>query len=86
METLSTEMRYADIGSDNKIVIAKICQVRKAKLGTCNSKQFDVHNLKDPDVKEEFTITIRNRYSALQDETVVIIDQFHQVVNDELKS
>lgn len=46
METLSTEMRYADIGSDNKIVIAKICQVRKTKLGTCNSKQFDVHNLK----------------------------------------
>lgn len=86
METLSTEMRYADIGSDNKIVIAKICQVRKAKLGTCNSKQFDVHNFKDPDVKEEFTITIRNRYSALQDETVVTIDQFHQVVNDELKS
>lgn len=54
----------------------------KAKIGTCNIKQYDVSNLKDPDVKEEFNITIINRYSTLQDETAVTIDQFHQAVTE----
>ncbi|XP_061164954.1 craniofacial development protein 2-like [Saccostrea echinata] len=42
-------MRHADIGSDHNLVIAKIClKLRKAKIGTSNSKRFDVSKLKDP--------------------------------------
>lgn len=70
-------MRHADIGSDYNLVTAKIrLKLRKAKIGTNNSKRFDVTKLKDPVVREEFNITLRNRYSALRDETVITIDQF----------
>lgn len=76
-------MRHADIGSDHNLVSAKIrLKLRKAKIGTNNSKRFDVTKLKDPVVREEFNITLRNRYSALRDETAITIDQFHQAMND----
>lgn len=76
-------MRHADIGSDHNLVTAKIrLKLRKAKIGTSNSKRFDVTKLKDPVVREEFNITLRNRFSALRDETVITIDLFHQAMND----
>lgn len=76
-------MHHADIGSDHNLVTAKIwLKLRKAKIGTYNSKRFDVTKLKDPVAREEFNITLRNRYSALRNETVITIDQFHQVMND----
>lgn len=60
-------MRHADIGSDHNLVTAKIwLKLRKAKIGTYNSKRFDVTKLKDPVVREKFNITLRNRYSALR--------------------
>lgn len=82
METLSTG-RATNAPS---VVTIKLLQPRfikcETKIGTCNIKQYDVSNLKDPDVKEEFNITIINRYSTLQDETAVTIDQFHQAVTE----
>lgn len=76
-------MRHADIGSDHNLVTAKIrLKLRKANIGTSNSKRFDVTKLKDPVVREEFNITLRNRFSALRDETVITIDLFHQAMND----
>lgn len=57
-------------------------KIREAKIGTSNSKWFDLTRLKDQGVREEFNITLRNRYSTLQDETAITIDQFHQVMND----
>ncbi|XP_062609792.1 craniofacial development protein 2-like [Saccostrea cucullata] len=76
-------VRHADIGSDHNLVIAKIClKLRKAKIGSSKSKRFDVSKLNDPGVREEFNITLRNRYSKLQDETAITIDQFHQAIND----
>uniref|UniRef100_A0A8W8JAG2 Uncharacterized protein n=1 Tax=Magallana gigas TaxID=29159 RepID=A0A8W8JAG2_MAGGI len=76
-------MRHADIGSDHNLVTAKIrLKLRKANIGTSNSKQFDVTKLKDPVVREEFNITLRNRFSALRDETVITIVLFHQAMND----
>lgn len=57
-------------------------KIREAKIGTSNSKWFDLTSLKDQGVREEFNITLRNRYNTLQDETAFTIDQFHQVMID----
>ena len=48
-------------------------KLRKTKIGTNKSKQFDVAKLKDPGAREQ--CTIRNRYNILQDETAIAIDQ-----------
>lgn len=48
-------------------------KLRKTKIGTNKSKQFDVAKLKDPGVREQ--CTIRNRYNIPQDETAIAIDQ-----------
>lgn len=69
--------------ADHNLVTAKIrLKFRNAKIGTNNSKRFDVTKLKDPVVREEFNITLRNRYSALRDKTAITIDKFHQAMND----
>lgn len=57
-------------------------KLRKVKTGTSKSKQFDVSKLKDPTVREEFNISLRNRYCILQDETNITIDHLHQAIND----
>lgn len=76
-------MRQADICSDHNLVTAKIrLKLRKAKIGTSNSKRFDVTKPKEIYVKEEFNISLRDRYSTLQGETAITLDQFHQTMND----
>ena len=50
-------------------------KLRKTKIGTNKSKQFDVVKLKDPGVREQCTITLRNRYNILQDEPAIAIDK-----------
>ena len=61
--------RGADVGSDHRLLIAKI---RLKLIATPNIKQrrivFDVNKLPPPVVKQEFTIELRNRFSALEAE------------------
>lgn len=49
--------------------------------GSRSGPRQEVVKLKDPEVREPFNITLRDRYSILQDEPAITIDQFHQVMN-----
>jgi len=76
-------MRHADVGSDHNLVVAKVLlKLRKAAIGTDTKRRFDVQKLKNPRVREEFNIALQNRFSVLQDEPDVTINQFHQALND----
>ena len=76
-------MRHADVGSDHNLVEAKVLlKLRKAAIGTDTKRRFDVQKLKNPRVREEFNIALQNRFSVLQDEPDVTINQFHQALND----
>ena len=58
--------RGADVGSDHNVVIAKIklklCRVAKP-VGT--REKYDVNKLKIREVREEFVLELRNRFSCL---------------------
>ncbi|XP_062614538.1 uncharacterized protein LOC134276298 [Saccostrea cucullata] len=82
-----SEVRWTGTGkerlnSEEVIICIDLLKLRKAKIGSRKNKQFDVSKLKDPGIREEFNITLRNHYSKLQDETAITIDQFHQFIKD----
>ncbi|KAL3862674.1 hypothetical protein ACJMK2_008627 [Sinanodonta woodiana] len=76
-------MRNADIGSDHFLLVAKVTlKLRKVRIGISRNKRFDVDKLKNSKVKEEFSVTLRNRFSALEDETALTIDNFNKAMKE----
>ncbi|KAI8514635.1 hypothetical protein Bbelb_072260 [Branchiostoma belcheri] len=79
-------MRSADIGSDHKLVVAKISiKLRKTKIGSHRERRFDVDTLKDPKVKKDFSIALKNRFSILEDEEIMTIDGFNEAMTHAAK-
>ena len=78
--------RGADVGSDHNLAIAKIkikLKRRKKKPKVC--KKFDVGKLNNDDVREEFKISIRNRFDILTEcppGTEVWWDQLKDAMNE----
>ncbi|XP_073670704.1 uncharacterized protein [Paramisgurnus dabryanus] len=59
--------RSADVGSDHHLLLAT-CRIR---LAACRKKiwkttKFNVEKLKNPETKQEFLLTLANRYDALR--------------------
>ncbi|XP_052231603.1 uncharacterized protein LOC127845002 [Dreissena polymorpha] len=76
-------MRHADIGSDHSLLVAKVTfKLRKAKTGDIKNQHYDVVKLKDPKVKEEFRLTLRNRFSILEDEAALTTEGFNRVMKE----
>ncbi|KAH3750630.1 hypothetical protein DPMN_185158 [Dreissena polymorpha] len=76
-------MRHADIGSDHSRLVAKVTlKLRKAKTGDIKNQRYDVVKLKDPKVKEEFRLTLRNRFTILDDEAALTIEGFNRVMKE----
>jgi endonuclease/exonuclease/phosphatase family metal-dependent hydrolase len=76
-------MRNADIGSDHNLLVAKVTlKLRKARIGDNRNQRYDVAKLKDPKVKEEFRLALRNRFSVLDDETALTINNFNSVMRE----
>ncbi|KAL3842166.1 hypothetical protein ACJMK2_020209 [Sinanodonta woodiana] len=76
-------MRNADIGSDHFLLVAKVTlKLRKVRIGVSRSKRFDVDKLKNSKVKEEFSVALWNRFSALEDETALTIDNFNKAMKE----
>ena len=55
-------------------------KLRKAKKGNQRKPQYDVGKLKEPAVKKMFQLELRNRFSILQDEQELDIDNFNQAL------
>ena len=71
-------MRNADVGSDHKLLVAKMTlKQRKAKIGMTRNQRPDISKLKDTLIKDKFSIMPRNCISILQDETALTIDNFN---------
>ncbi|KAL3884234.1 hypothetical protein ACJMK2_030452 [Sinanodonta woodiana] len=76
-------MRNADIGSDHFLLVAKVTlKLRKVRIGVSRSKRFDVDKLKNSKVKEEFSVALRNKFSTLEDETALTIDNFNKAMKE----
>ncbi|KAH3841200.1 hypothetical protein DPMN_114658 [Dreissena polymorpha] len=76
-------MRHADIGSDRGLLVTKVTlKFRKAKTGDIKNQRYDVVKLKDPKVKEEFRLTLRNRFSILEDDAALTIEGFNRVMKE----
>ena len=61
--------RGADVGSDHHLLIAKIrLKLRATPTIKQRRNVFDINKLRTPEVKQEFTIELRNRFSALETE------------------
>ena len=71
-------MRNANVGSDHNLLVAKMTlKLRNAKIGMTRNQQPDNSKLKDTLIMEKFSIMLRNRFSILQDETALTIDDFN---------
>ena len=58
-----------DVGSDHHLVIAKVrLKLRATSTTKQRRKVFDINKLRAPEVKREFTIELRNCFSALESE------------------
>ncbi|KAG7507515.1 hypothetical protein JOB18_036752 [Solea senegalensis] len=59
--------RSADVGSDHYLLLAT-CRVRLTACRKMEQKtpEYDVERLKDPDTKQEFLLTLANRFDALR--------------------
>ena len=72
--------RHADTGSDHVVVVLAL-KLRRAKLGKKRPKRFNVARLTDPDIKQNFNIALKNSYSVLHNESVMILYAFNQVTH-----
>ena len=70
-------MRHGNVGSDHNLVVGKLLlKLRKTKTGGNRKRCLDVVKLKDPEVRNKFSIALKNRFSILQDEattTTVVV-------------
>ena len=61
--------RGANVGSDHHLPLAKVrLKLRATPTIKQRHKVFDVNKLCAPEVKREFTVELRNRFSALEHE------------------
>ena len=71
-------MRNSDVGSDHNLLVAKMTlKLRNAKIGMKTNQRLDISNMKETLIKEKFNITLWNRFSFLQDNTVLTVDNCH---------
>ena len=62
--------RGADSGSDHNLVITTVSLcLRGIVKNTSNTRRYDTAKLKIPEVKQQFQIKLRNRFSCLADES-----------------
>ena len=67
-------MRGADVGSDHSLPVNKTLRLRWAEFGDSKRQWFDVAKLKNPAVKVEFTVALRNQYCILKDDAALTIN------------
>ena len=59
-------VRGADVGSDHHLVVAKLkLKLKKYSQREDSRKKFEVSGLRNKDVRDDFSISLRNRYEAL---------------------
>lgn len=59
-------MRGADVGSDHNLLIIKLkLKLHKVQGKTITSKRYESCKLKIPEIKDKFTLELRNRFNAL---------------------
>ena len=61
-------MRGADVGSDHNLLITKLkLKLHKVQGKAIKSKRYESCKLKIPEIKERFSLELKNRFSALTD-------------------
>ena len=72
--------RGADVGSDHNLVICELkLKLRKIYKPAKKTLKFDTMKLKNREVREKFVLTLKNRFSCLQEETDDIEEQWRHV-------
>ena len=60
-------------------------KLRNANIVTARNQRPDISKLMDALIREKFNITLRNRFSILQDETALTIDDFNTAMMESAK-
>ena len=72
------------VSSDNRIVTAKIqLSLRKNMAQTTTTVHYDLSLLDNRDIRDKYTLTLRNKFNALQEktETHTLNDKYENFVN-----
>ena len=79
---------YEDVSSDHRIVTAKIrLSLRRNATRTATTKQYDWALLNNMDIKDKYTLALRNKFDALQKSEIrTPNDEYENFVNAHLEA
>ena len=79
---------FKGVFSDNRIVMAKIRSLRRNAAWTTTTVRNDWSLLSNRDIRDKYTLTLRNKFDALQEksETHTLNNEYKNVVNARLES
>ena len=61
-------MRGADASSDHHLLVGKLqLKLKRSDRYMASKVKYNINSLKDPFIAQQFSITTRNKYQALQD-------------------
>ena len=61
-------MRGADASSDHHLLVGKLqLKLKRSDRYVASRVKYNINSLKDPFIAQQFSITTRNKYQALQD-------------------
>jgi len=76
-------MRNADVGSDHSLLIGKLqLKLRNAKVGKKCHPRLDVVKLNDPNIRELFSVAIREKLKSIQTESSFTMSSFNHALKE----
>ena len=80
---------FEDVSSDHRIVIAKIClSLHRNMTQSTKTILYNWSLLNNRDISNEYTITLRNNFDALQkiSETLTPNDEYENLINTNIEA
>ena len=76
---------FASSGSDNRLLSALVKLSLRTSKTPANGPSYDWKALKDPKLQEQYTITVKNRFSELSTESDTATEEYQHLIqaNDE---
>jgi len=69
---------FSSLGSDHRLVTARIRLSLRMSKTPAKLKHYDWSSLRDKELQEMYTITVRNRYTELYNEEDDITEQYEK--------
>ena len=83
-----TYSSFEGVSTDQRIVTAKIVSLHRNMMRTTKTTHYDWPLLNNRDISNKYTVTLRNKFDALQEisETLIPNDEYENFVNAHMEA